>query len=62
VPHYPWLDFGGRVGRAKSVHRPFLPGGRFIYPGYTRNRPEIQQRLLAALLQVAEQAGAQVDP
>lgn len=32
VPYYPWLDFGGAVGRRKSVKRDFLPGGRYIYP------------------------------
>lgn len=32
VPSYAWFDFGGRVGRNKSVVRPFIKGGRIIYP------------------------------
>lgn len=62
VPYYPWLDFGGRVGKGKSVRRPFESGGRYIYPGYVRNKPEVEERLMAALLQVCQQAGIAVDP
>lgn len=32
VPYFPWLEFGGRVGRNKAVVRPFIKGGRIIYP------------------------------
>src|SRR5258705_3090786 len=31
APYYPWLDFGGRTGRKKSVVRPFFSEGRYIY-------------------------------
>jgi hypothetical protein len=41
VPWYPWIDFGGSVGRKRSVHRAFLPDGRFIYPGFAARRDEI---------------------
>lgn len=34
VPYYGWLDFGGRVGRRKSVKRPVLQKGRYLYPAY----------------------------
>lgn len=61
VPYYPWLDFGGRVGRQKSIKRPFLSGGRYIYPGYTRNRDQVEGVLLAALLEVCRRAGVEVD-
>ena len=60
VPYYPWLGVGGRVGRGKSVRRPFNKGGRYIYPGYVRNKAEVEERLLAALLQVCQQAGVEV--
>jgi len=60
VPYYPWLDFGGRVGRSRSVRRPFVKGGRFIYPGYSRQKDKVNRVLLKALLQVAQQAG--LDP
>ena len=60
VPWYPWLDFGGSVGRKKSVHRPFLKEGRYIYPGYVRQKDEVQERLTAALIDVAKTAGLEV--
>ena len=36
VPYYPWLDFGGRVGRARGVDRQFRKRGRYIYKAYFR--------------------------
>jgi hypothetical protein len=60
--HYPWLDFGGRVGRKKSVKRPFLKDGRYIYASYY----ELSQSgafgdvLGKALRDVAAEAGLEV--
>jgi hypothetical protein len=62
VPYYPWLDFGGKVGRGRRVVRPFLPDGRFIYPGYTRNKDKVADALTAAMVQVAAEAGLTVQP
>lgn len=61
APYYPWLDFGGRVGRGRSVRRPFIPDGRYIYPAYHANRDRVEQVMTAALLDVARQAGVEVD-
>lgn len=61
VPYYPWLDFGGRVGRDKSVRRPFLRDGRYIYAAYYRHRDELAGRLEAALIDAARSAGVEVD-
>ena len=61
APYYPWLDFGGRVGRKRSVHRAFLPNGRYIYAGYGARRDEVHTALVQALLEVAEQAGVVID-
>jgi len=61
VPYYPWLDFGGRVGRQRSVHRAFHSDGRYLYPGLGANRERINDVLLASLLDVARQAGVEVD-
>jgi hypothetical protein len=62
VSYYPWLDFGGRVGKGRSVSRPFLKEGRYIYAGYFKSRAsgEFQEVLTAALLRVAAQAGVEV--
>lgn len=61
VPYYPWLDFGGRVGRRRSVARPFLKDGRYIYDAYFRNRDSFGELLVDGLTEVAGQAGLEVD-
>ncbi len=43
APYFPWLDFGGSVGRGHvagqgdsgAVKRPFMKAGRYIYPTIT---------------------------
>lgn len=61
APYYPWLDFGGKVGRARSVSRPFLKHGRYIYDAYFDNQPRYAQLMERALLDVAAAAGVEVD-
>lgn len=61
VPYYPWLDFGGRVGKGKSVRRPFLTDGRYIYNAFYSNRKRYVEVLERALITVAEQAGVEVE-
>lgn len=58
--YVPWLDFGGRVGRNRSVVRPFYKQGRYLYPALTERRAEIQQALESALTEVAEKAGLEL--
>ena len=62
APYMPWLDFGGRVGRGRSVQRPFLKDGRFLYAGYFAKQAEFEEVLTKALLKVAKSAGVEVDP
>jgi hypothetical protein len=61
APYYPWLDFGGKTGRGKSVNRPFYKQGRYLYPTLGRIRPDIEKALGAALTAVARDAGLDVD-
>lgn len=61
TPYYPWLDFGGRVGRKRRVHRPFLSGGRYIYPGYDARKEEVHAEVVRALIELAERAGVQAE-
>lgn len=63
APYYPWLDFGGRVGPGRSVSRPFLRDGRYLYNTYFRLKAsgEFQDAMTKALLGVAESAGIEVD-
>jgi hypothetical protein len=61
APYYPWLDFGGKTGRHKSVVRPFFTEGRYLYPTLRRNRSEFAKILEGALVDVARGAGLDVD-
>lgn len=61
--HYPWLDFGGRVGKGRSVRRAFLKEGRYIYAAYfaKRDSGEFERVMTEALLDVVASAGIAVD-
>lgn len=63
APYYPFLDFGGRVGRNKSVRRPFLKEGRYIYRAYfdAAVRDEFVQVMEKSLIKVADSAGIEVE-
>ena len=57
APYYPWLDFGGRVGRNNSVSRPFLKRGRYVWAAYADNVPQVQEAMTEGLVEVAQRAG-----
>lgn len=61
APYYAWLDFGGAVGRDKSVKRTFYGGGRYIYPAYGAERTEIEDLLEKRLIELAEESGLDVE-
>jgi hypothetical protein len=60
VPYYGWLDFGGRIGRDKSQRRPFVAGGRYMYPAFSANRDPIYAALQKSLAELARKAGLEV--
>jgi Bacteriophage HK97-gp10, putative tail-component len=60
APYYPWLDFGGRVGRRKSVRRAFIRDGRYIYPALRAKHEEFDAALTKALLGAVRSAGIEV--
>jgi len=60
APYFPWLDFGGRVGRHKSVARPFLKDGRYVYQALYTQSDAIRDATTAALVDAARAAGLQV--
>jgi hypothetical protein len=60
APYYQWLDFGGRVGRNRSVKRPFIGEGRYIYPALAAKRAEFEAALSGALVDTARSAGLEV--
>lgn len=63
APYYPWLDFGGRVGKDRSIRRPFLKDGRYIYRAYAdaSTRDRFSEVLEKSLVKVAESAGVEVE-
>lgn len=60
VPYYGWLDFGGRVGKQHATKRPYVSGGRYMYPAYVAAQTEILAALEAALADLARNAGLEV--
>lgn len=59
--YYPWLDFGGRTGRKRSVVRPFIKEGRYLYPTLRKNRARFTTLLESSLNDVVRGAGLDVD-
>lgn len=57
VPYYPWLDFGGRVGKNNSVNRPFIKQGRYIFPTYSANKGKVQDILAKRIEELARESG-----
>lgn len=53
----PWLDFGGKVGKGKSVSRPFIKGGRYLYPAIAEASPEIKTKVETLLSDLSEKYG-----
>jgi hypothetical protein len=60
APYYPWLEFGGRVGRKHATARPYVKEGRYLYPSYLSHRAEVFQVLVKALTKVARESGLEV--
>lgn len=56
-PYYPWLEFGGRVGKRRSIRREFIKTGRYIYPAYAMKKADVQSRLTLGLTRLAKQQG-----
>lgn len=57
IPYYGWLDFGGRVGINRSVSRPFIKQGRYLWASFADNRAGVQAALVKSLADVAAEAG-----
>lgn len=60
APYYPWLDFGGHVGKKRSVSRPFYTDGRYLYMAYYSHKKEVYDFLVKALKDLCESAGLEV--
>ena len=62
APYYPWLDFGGKVGKYRQVDRSYNQDGRYIYPTYRQKRDsgEFQETMLEAMEALATKHGLDV--
>lgn len=71
APYFPWLDFGGTVGRGHelgpwkgSIKRPWagrpIGSGRYVYPTIEEQSEEIRRAAEDAVLGVARDAGFEV--
>lgn len=63
APYFGWLDFGGRVGKNRSVERQFRASGRYLYISYYRVRDtgRFADVLDDALRRVAASAGLDLE-
>lgn len=57
APYEPWLDFGGRVGRNRSIERERVSGGRYVYPAIASQKEETARAVELAITEVAHDAG-----
>jgi hypothetical protein len=63
APHYPWLDYGGEGRRrGRPPARPFIKGGRFLYPAYFKKLAsgEFELMLTQGLTDLIRTAGLEV--
>jgi hypothetical protein len=60
APYYPWLDFGGSVGRSNSVKRAFFKNGRYLYPTFDRRRAWFYNEMGKGLTKLIEESGLDV--
>ena len=55
--YFPWLNFGGRVGRNQSIVRERVEPDRYIYATIIAKRGETEAAVDGAVKEVARQAG-----
>lgn len=69
APYYPWLDFGGSVGRGHvagqggsgAIKRPFIPAGRYIYPTIAEMGGVLEKATSEAIGEALVEAGWEPD-
>lgn len=57
----PWIEFGGAVGKGKSVKRPFIKGGRYLYPAINDNMADIEAKVADAIDDITSRYGFKVE-
>lgn len=57
VPYSGFIEFGGAVGRNKSVKRPFIRQGRYLFPAAEEERNPVMRTLEQELTNLIKRAG-----
>lgn len=60
APYFPWLDYGGRVGRKKSVARAWRSEGRYVYPALSAEWVALMTDAESELVNLVRGAGLEV--
>lgn len=60
APYYPWLDFGGKTGKNKSVRRPFIKTGRYLWLAYDQESANIGKLIDKRMHALVTGAGLEV--
>ena len=55
--YFPWLDFGGTVGRKHATRRRFIKEGRYIYPSLRKKRGDAEDKLFEVVGRLTDRAG-----
>ena len=63
APYYPWLDFGGRVGKTNKIKRAFIKDGRYIYATYFLLKADgtFEEMMSTKLGELANSAGIDIE-
>lgn len=54
APYAGFIEFGGHVGRNKSVHREYIAGGRYLFPAFKNKRTEVEVAMSAMVRRLIE--------
>lgn len=57
APYWAWLNWGGSVGRNRSVYRPKVRPDRYVYATFADKRDEVLDRYLDAMRDLLRSAG-----
>lgn len=57
VPYAGFIEFGGSVGRNRSVKRPFVSKGRYLFPAAEAEREPIMRTLESELGKLIRRVG-----
>lgn len=60
-PYMAFLDFGGRVGPKRRVHRPYFKGGRYVWKAYSDKSKEVERIIDDELVELGRDMGWDLD-